>query len=479
VAVSCEEANVTYAELMRKIATKNARVGEIFSEQDKTAKNGGEPEALSDDLKKEVKQLNHEIEELEEKAAELKPEHDARLQQKQRAERLATVVPTVVHGGGSDPYDVSEDSANRGRLIDASLKRFGSQLVDDEAVSGYIKSIAPNGEIPRTTRVQTPSVGLKGWTLDRVKQRYRHAQMLSAEEKALVVAGGPAVTTGGGTGAGAFIVPQQYGEMIDLPYRPLVMRDVVTVGNTGSEVIEYVRMTDVGTSNAAGVAEATNISTGTKPESVAPGLLRISTTVKTVAHWIPITKKAIADAPQMRTLVDGFLMNGLDQTLEDQMVQGDNTGENFQGILNTPGLSIQAYTAGTYPTLTTLRKGRTKSILIGRVTPNAILLNPNDWETIDLITDGEDRYLYGGPSALGTPRIWGLPVIEAEAIPAGVGLVGDFRNCILWDREQAAVQMSDSHSDFFIKNLVALLAELRAAFGILRPAGIVNCDLTP
>ena len=38
--------------------------------------------------------------------------------------------------------------------------------------------------------------------------------------------------------------------------------------------------------------------------------------------------------------------------------------------------------------------------------------------------------------------------------------------------------VSDSHSDFFIRNLVAILAELRAAFGILKPNAIIEIDLT-
>jgi HK97 family phage major capsid protein len=49
---------------------------------------------------------------------------------------------------------------------------------------------------------------------------------------------------------------------------------------------------------------------------------------------------------------------------------------------------------------------------------------------------------------------------------------------VLWDREQAAVQVSDSHADFFVRNLVAILAEMRAAFGVIRPKAFVVIDLT-
>lgn len=41
---------------------------------------------------------------------------------------------------------------------------------------------------------------------------------------------------------------------------------------------------------------------------------------------------------------------------------------------------------------------------MGRVNPNAIVLNPADAEKIDLAKDGENRYYYGGPR-----RSWAAP----------------------------------------------------------------------
>ena len=74
--------------------------------------------------------------------------------------------------------------------------------------------------------------------------------------------------------------------------------------------------------------------------------------------------------------------------------------------------------------------------------------------------------------------LWGLPRVECEAVPAGTGIVGNFRMAVLWDREASSIMASDSHADFFIRNLVAILAEMRAAFGIIRPSAFVVIDLT-
>jgi HK97 family phage major capsid protein len=197
--------------------------------------------------------------------------------------------------------------------------------------------------------------------------------------------------------------------------------------------------------------------------------------VRSISHWIAATRRALADAGQMQTMIDNELRQGLMEELEDQIVTGVGTGENFTGLTNVTGTTAQAWDTNI---LTTTRKGRTKVKTTGRAIPNAYLLHPTDWETIDLLQDNEARYFFGGPSAIGTPRLWGLPVIESEAVTVGEGFVADFSQCVLWMRQEATILTSDSHQDFFIRGLVAILGEERAAFGVRRPAAIVEMDLT-
>jgi HK97 family phage major capsid protein len=64
----------------------------------------------------------------------------------------------------------------------------------------------------------------------------------------------------------------------------------------------------------------------------------VQSTVKTIAHWIPATKRALADVGQLRTLIDARLQDGVNLRLDSQMINGDATGENLRGILNTTGV---------------------------------------------------------------------------------------------------------------------------------------------
>lgn len=366
----------------------------------------------------------------------------------------AEMQAVIEHGqAGGRAHPLPEGLPGAGKRI----QTIGERFANNDAFREWHSRMAPNGVIPESTKgIQSPPMQFGGLT--EIGQIY-----------------GDLLTGVSSTSGGAFITAAQYNQLTELGRRPLTLRQIVTNLTTSSDLVEYVRVTTE-TNNAAPVAEATGAGdgTGVKPES-ALAFERVSTPVITIAHWIPATKRVLSDAGQLRGLIDSFLRYGLEEELEDQIANGSGSGENFTGILNTSGTQAQAYDTSL---LKTTRIARRKVRTVGRRTPNAYILNPEDWEAIDLLQDGENRYYFGGPMVMGTPRLWGLPVIESEAIPVGTGLVGDFSVCVLWDREQASISVSDSHSDFFTRNLVAILAELRAAFGILKPNAIVEIDLT-
>ena len=357
-----------------------------------------------------------------------------------------------MRGARSNPVATREDVKRPERLVSV-----GQRFVDSQAYKSFIDSYAgAGGIIPETTqRLNSGRVQFQG-----MRDLDMSAALLTGDSS---------------TSAGAFVVPGQYPGLTELARRPLTIRQVITNLTTDSDVVEYVRVTTE-TNAAATVAEATAADggSGVKPESVL-AFERVSTAVKTIAHWIPATKRALSDAGQLRGLIDAFLRYGLDEELEDQIVNGNAVGEDFTGFANVSGTQSQAWDTNL---LQTLRVAKRKVRTVGRRVPTAFILNPEDWERIELAQDNQYRYYGNGPFGVTPPSVWGLPVIESEAVTAGVGYAGDWSTCVLWDREQANISVSDSHSDFFIRNLVAILAELRAAFGILKPNAIVEIDLT-
>lgn len=328
----------------------------------------------------------------------------------------------------------------------------GDVVVDDTEFKNWLRKIAPRvGVVDSNEFRKSPEIQLGSLFDDDVIKT-----VLSAAN------------------AGALVRPDRTGILDPGPFRrPLTIRELVSHSETTSDTVEYVRVASE-TNAAAPTSEATSSSTGLKPESAITFALE-SSGVKAITHWIPASRRILSDAKQLRGHINSFLRYALEEELEDQIVTGPGTGENFSGILNTSGIGSQAFDTNV---IRTARKARTKVRTSGRARPTAYVLNPIDWEAFDLEVDNEGRYYFGGPSMLGIPKLWGLPVIESEAVPVGTGLVADWRLAMLWDQEQTKIYVSDSHSDFFARNLIAILAEMRAAFAVLRPAAFVEFALS-
>lgn len=424
------------------------KIGFLEKGRDIAAKAEGEARHLTGEERAEVTRLVGEAKARHDAILEL--DGDAKLREELSV--LGRPIGELATGGGAAP--------GKGKTL-------GEKFTEAPEFRSWLSSLATgSGRIPESAK------GL-------------HSPAIAFGMKDLVTGASP-------TSAGGLVVNDWLGLLDGLAQfqRPLTIVDLITRGSTTSDTVEYARVTGF-TNNAAPVPEALTaaaigdnvggsigtvdtVEAGRKPES---GLVleKVTAPVKTIAHWLPATKRALSDAAQIRTLIDQFLRYGLDEELEDQVMTGDDTGEDFEGILSVSGTQGQAWDTDL---LTTTRKARTLVRTVGRARPTAYVFHPNDNERIDLLKNNAGDFYFGGPSSNPSAPLWGLPRVESEAMPEGTGMVADWRMAVLWDREQAAIQVSDSHADFFVRNLVAILAEMRAAFGVIRPKAFVEIDLT-
>ena len=113
----------------------------------------------------------------------------------------------------------------------------------------------------------------------------------------------------------------------------------------------------------------------------------------------------------------------------------------------------------------------------GRALPSAYVTHPTDWQDVRLLRTADGVYIWGNPSEAGPERIWGLQVVQSDAITLNTGLVGDFANFSeLSFRRGVDVQISNSHDVFFVNGKQAIRADVRAAFVVYRPAAF--CTVT-
>jgi HK97 family phage major capsid protein len=117
------------------------------------------------------------------------------------------------------------------------------------------------------------------------------------------------------TSAGAMVWPEVQPFVPLAGRRPLTLKDIITVVPVNTDSVQFAKQ-DTETNAAASVAEATATSgtSGTKPES-AMSFATVTVGIKTIAHWLPATKRALSDAPALRALIDEFLLFGVNEEL--------------------------------------------------------------------------------------------------------------------------------------------------------------------
>lgn len=252
----------------------------------------------------------------------------------------------------------------------------------------------------------------------------------------------------------------------------MTIRDLLPVGTTTSNLIWYAKE-NVFTNAAAPVYNASpeTFEGVLKPESSLT-FTSASAPVQTIAHWIPASRQVLDDAPMLQSYIDDRLRYGLKLVEETQLLNGDGTGANLNGIMTQASAYNRGATGDT--ALDTLRK----AILQARIAEypvDGIVLNPVDWAEIELLKDAENRYLIGDPRNVLGQRVWGRNVVDTNAMTENNFLVGAFQlGAQIWDRMEATVEIARQHDDFFVRNLVAILCEERIALTVYRPAAFIK-----
>ena len=255
--------------------------------------------------------------------------------------------------------------------------------------------------------------------------------------------------------------------VVEMAQAPLSLLDLVPVTTTGQASMPYMEET-VFTNNAAEVAEG-----GTYPES-ALQLTEKTNPVRKIATWIPVTDEQLEDEPRVRGYIDGRLVLMLRQRLNTQILAGNGTAPNLRGILQTVGILTQA--RGTDPGPDAVYKAITKVRTTAWAEPNVVVMHPDNWTTVRLLRTTDGVYIWGSPSEAGPERIWGINVVQTPGITAATGMVGDMSQTELAFRRGIDVQISNSHSDFFVNGKQAIRADVRAGLAVYRPQAF--CTVT-
>lgn len=276
-------------------------------------------------------------------------------------------------------------------------------------------------------------------------------------------------TTDTAGAAGDAVAPTRLPGILTLPQRRLTVRDLLTPGNMAGNTVEYVKETGF-TNSAASVAEK-----AAKPQSDIK-LDLVSTSAKVIAHYAKASRQIMDDVPQLQSFIDGKLRYGLAYVEEQQLLNGDGTGQNLLGIV-PQATAYAAPIALTAPTSIDVMRLAMLQAALAEYPATGHVMNPIDWTWIETLKDGEGRYIIGNPQGTISPTLWGLPVVVTQAMTVDKFLTGAFRmGAQIFDRWQARVEIATENEDDFIKNLITMLAEERLALAVYRPEAFIYGD---
>jgi HK97 family phage major capsid protein len=279
------------------------------------------------------------------------------------------------------------------------------------------------------------------------------------------------------TGSDTNVSPDRKPGVVAGAFNPLTLESFLNSATTSSNAIEFTKEASF-TNAAAEAAEGAS-----KAESALTWSL-VNMPVSTVAHWIKISKQLSADNVALAAYVNSRMVYGVNRKVETQLVSGDGTSPNISGILDSGNFTAHGYADAA------LGSSLKKLVLIRKIMADlwaagypadAILLNPADWATveIDLLTTQAGQVPFKYDEA-GNARLWGVPVIQSVGMTADQVAVGAFRQAYtVYNRQGVVVELSDSDSDNFTKNLVTVRAERRLALATEVPAAVRAGDLTP
>ena len=265
---------------------------------------------------------------------------------------------------------------------------------------------------------------------------------------------------------GALLVPQYVPGILPLPYRPLVVADLFAPGTATSNSVVFMREKTF-TNAAAAVAEG-----AAKPES-AITFESVAEPVRKLAHWLPVTEEMLEDQAQIASYIDARLRLGVQLVEDDQLLNGSGVAPNLLGVLATPGLGAPVAVGVAPATVADAIFAQMMALAWSSfLMPDGIVMNPADWAQVATLKTSTGEYLGGGPfTSAQTPTLWGLPVAVTPVMVMNTALVGAFKTgAQIFRRGGIRVEASNSHQDFFIKNLVAIRAEERLALAVYRPS---------
>ena len=281
-----------------------------------------------------------------------------------------------------------------------------------------------------------------------------------------------------GDASGALPLQPQLAPLLPPIEQSPTVASLFSSGVTGQNLIVYLEETTTTpgvlsgpySTSAAAARTAVLTSEGTSKPAAYVNFTKRSVNVEKLAAFLPISEEMLEDEPAIASYVNSRLRMFVVQAEEARILTRLNAGIGTAGYSEIGGNNM----------LDSVMAGITSVRLEGGLEPDGLLINPVDYAKMAIAkaSTGGD-YFGGGPFSAFSASPWGLRTVSTAAVAQGSPIVGAFRDgAQIWRKGGLTVEASNSHQDYFVRNLVAIRAEERFALAVYRPLAFQKLFLT-
>lgn len=245
---------------------------------------------------------------------------------------------------------------------------------------------------------------------------------------------------------------------------PLTLLGVLPSRPTNSDSVEHVRLTATGDA-------ARQVKEGDEKAEIDFDGAVVKSSIVTIAGHTTASRQVLSDSSALQSQIDNVIRQKVLAKLEYHILNGQG-GDDIEGLL-----SLAAPMVTTLPGVADRIGETVTSMRTLGYNPSVIVMNPADWLVLTTSKNSDGDYLFGSPTAPAPRVLWSVPVVLSAGIPAGKALVLDTSHITILDRESLSVMLSNSHKDYFTRNLVAILGELRAGLEVRDEAAVLEVTL--
>ena len=233
------------------------------------------------------------------------------------------------------------------------------------------------------------------------------------------------------------------------------IRNFVNAGIATSNVISWVEYQNPD-GTPAGTVE------GTLKNQIDFDLVVVSENVKKRTAFIKVSTEMLNDIDFMRSEIENDLFERLDLDVDDQILQGDNTGQNLNGILTQATAFAAGVFAGTVDAanLVDVLTVARNQVITANFMPTVHIVNPTDLTTLRLLKATDEQYVDRLIMVGDEMRLDGIPVVEHNGMPQDEFLTMDGSFDTVYSKGEISIQIGLDNDDF-TKNLRTVLAEWR------------------